>query len=83
MNSLDFLWVQMNLNKFKNNISWQRDEIAILFEVYSRVAGKTHKPTGCSRCVANAKNAVYAAYLQQCKKSFDNWEDQESDTQPL
>lgn len=71
MNTLDFAWVQRNLNKFTNNVSWQRDEINILFEVYSNVTGKTQRPTGCSRCVASARSAVYAAYQQELKKRFD------------
>jgi len=71
MNSLDFAWVQQNLNKFTNNVSWQKNEINTLFEIYSNITNKKHKPTGCSRCVANARNAVYAAYQQELKNRFD------------
>lgn len=71
MDSLDFAWVQRNLNKFQNNVSWQPDEIKILFEIYSKVDKKTHRPTGCSRCVASARARVYVEYQNELKKRFD------------
>jgi len=72
MDSLDFLWVQARLNKFTNNVSWQREEIETLFEVYSNISKKKQKPTGCSRCVANARSAVYAAYQRELKKRLES-----------
>ena len=58
-------WIQANELRFITNTGWPRDTIQQLFEIYSYVDNKTHKPTGCSRCVATARDIVYKQYKKQ------------------
>jgi hypothetical protein len=45
-----------------NNVKLNPDQVKMLFQIYSRLDGKEHKPTGCGRCIMNAKKRVKQEY---------------------
>ena len=61
MTQEDYDYLKSNLFIF-NNVKLTKEQVDMLFEIYSRVDGKTHKPTGCGRCISNAKKRVKIAY---------------------
>ena len=61
MTQKDYDYLKSNLFIF-NNVKLTKEQVDMLFEIYSRVDGKTHKPTGCGRCISNAKKRVKIAY---------------------
>jgi len=63
-----YLWIEANLPLFMTNHSWQKGQILQLFEIYSDVDKREHKPTGCGRCVATARARVYKEYQTEYQK---------------
>lgn len=61
MTEQDYEWIKSNLLIF-NNVRLTKEQVDMLFEIYSRVDGKVHKPTSCGRCISNAKKRVKIAY---------------------
>jgi hypothetical protein len=61
MTQEDYNYLKNNLFIF-NNVRLTKEQVDMLFEIYSRVDGKTHRPTGCGRCISNAKKRVKIAY---------------------
>lgn len=55
-------WIEENRIFFTSNIKPTQELIQELFTIYSHVDGKTHKPTGCGRCIASARNRVWFEY---------------------
>ena len=62
MKQEDLDWVRANLIMFTANISKTSEQLDRVFKIYSDIEGKTHRPTSCGRCVANAIKRVYAEY---------------------
>ena len=67
MTQEDQQWVREQMLMFTSNVSKSSDQLDRLFEIYSKVDGRTHRPTSCGRCVANAIKRVFAEY----KKSIE------------
>lgn len=61
MTEQDYNWLKDNQFIF-NNVRLTQEQVDMLFEIYSRIDGKVHKPTSCGRCVSNAKKRVKVAY---------------------
>ena len=61
MTQQDYDWLKSNLFIF-NNIRLTQEQVDMLFQIYSRIDGKTHRPTGCGRCISNAKKRVKQEY---------------------
>lgn len=57
----DYNWLTDNFFIF-NNVRLTPEQIARLFQIYSKLDNKLHKPTGCGRCISNAKKRVKIAY---------------------
>jgi hypothetical protein len=58
-------WVKQNALLFNSNVSKTSEQLDRLFQIYSDIEGRTHRPTSCGRCVANAVKRVYAEYKKQ------------------
>ena len=57
----DFDYLTENIFIF-NNVKLTPEQVARLFQIYSRLDNKDHKPTSCGRCVSNAKKRVKTEY---------------------
>ena len=55
-------WVGAHMLMFTSNVSKTSEQLDRLFKIYSALDGRTHRPTSCGRCVANAIKRVYAEY---------------------
>lgn len=64
LNPQQINWIEQNELLFTSNIKMTKELVNGLFAIYSWVTGKNQRPTGCGRCVASAKAAVWAAYKQ-------------------
>ena len=64
LNQQQINWIEQNELLFTSNIKMTKELVNGLFAIYSWVTGKNQRPTGCGRCVASAKAAVWAAYKQ-------------------
>ena len=65
LNEQQIKWVEEHEFFFNMpNRTMSKEEAYQLFAIYSWVTGQNQKPTGCGRCVASAKAAVWAAYKQ-------------------
>ena len=64
-------WIEENKLFFTSNIRPSQEQIHQLFFMLTHLDGKVHKPTGCGRCVASARNRVWAQYQKQLE-SDDN-----------
>lgn len=60
-------WVKQNALLFTSNVAKTSEQLDMLFQIYSHIEGRTHKPTSCGRCVANAIKRVYAEFKKQQK----------------
>lgn len=58
-------WVEDNMLFFTSSIRPNREQIEDLFSIYSMLDGKQHKPTGCGRCIATARNRVWSQFQKQ------------------
>lgn len=58
-------WIEENKLFFTSNIRPTQELIHQLFFILTHIDGKTHKPSGCGRCVANARSKVWAQYQKQ------------------
>lgn len=61
MTQQDYDWLKENQIIF-NNVRLTPEQLTRLFQIYSKLDNKEHKPTGCGRCVSNAKKRVLLAY---------------------
>jgi len=61
-------WIENNMLFFTSNIKPRKDQVESLFAILTHIDGKQHKPTGCGRCVASARNRVWAEYKKQIQK---------------
>jgi len=61
-------WIEENKLFFTSNVRPTQEQIHNLFFMLTHVDGKIHKPTGCSRCVASARNRVWAEYKKQTEE---------------
>ena len=65
LNEQQVRWVEDHLQFFNvPNQTMSKEDTHSLFAIYTWVSGKNQKPTGCGRCIASAKAAVWAAYKQ-------------------
>lgn len=55
-------WLDANRNILYVSTRMTPEQTANLFRIYSYLAGKVHKPTGCGRCVRNAITTVKYNY---------------------
>jgi len=55
-------WIEANLSKLRGNTSWSKEELQMLFNIYSLLDNKEHRPTGCGRCVLTAKAFILKKY---------------------
>lgn len=61
MTQEDFDYLTENIFIF-NNIKLTPEQMARLFRIYSQLESREHKPTGCGRCISNAKKRVKIEY---------------------
>lgn len=69
MTQEDLQWVKDHMLMFTSNVSKTSEQLDRLFQIYSAIDGRTHRPTSCGRCVASAIKRVYAEY----KKTTEQW----------
>lgn len=65
LNDQQVRWIEEHLWLFNGpSRTVTKADLQSLFAIYSWVTGQNHRATGCGRCVASAKAAVWAAYKQ-------------------
>ena len=62
----DVDWLEANRLVFENHRrSMSKEQVAELFVILSWLTAKNQKPTGCGRCIASARDIVWATYKKQ------------------
>ncbi len=61
MNEQEFNYVKANFHLL-GNVRWDKEQQAVMFEMYNRMTNENKPMTSCGRCVNNIKKRIATEY---------------------